>query len=60
MPKQTSVQLIVSTQRQVNKLISLGWENFTNIVRIAIDRMYRDEIRRKLMARREPIRARRE
>ena len=44
MPRQTSVQLTESTQRQVAALTDLGFGNFTDIARIAIDRMYRQEI----------------
>lgn len=42
MPRQTSLQLTVATERQVAALRSFG--TFTDINRIAIDRMYRDEV----------------
>jgi hypothetical protein len=45
MPKvrQTSVQLTVATDRQVERLQDWGYGGFTDIVRIAIDRMFRQE-----------------
>jgi hypothetical protein len=43
MTRQTSVQLIEATERQVEALKSLGFGTFTDIVRVAVDRMYRDE-----------------
>jgi 4-hydroxy-3-methylbut-2-en-1-yl diphosphate synthase IspG/GcpE len=45
MVKQTSVQLTDATIKQVKKLKELGFGTFTNIVRVAIDRMYREEVR---------------
>lgn len=42
MPRQTSLQLTEATERQVAALRSFG--TFTDVNRIAIDRMYRDEI----------------
>lgn len=42
MPRQTSLQLTEATERQVAALRSFG--TFTDIARIAIDRLYRDEI----------------
>jgi hypothetical protein len=43
MARQTSVQLIEATERQVEVLKSLGFGTFTDIVRVAVDRMYQDE-----------------
>lgn len=42
MPRQTSLQLTESTEQQVAALRSFG--SFTDIVRVAIDRLYREEI----------------
>jgi hypothetical protein len=47
MPRQTSVQLTESTQRQVAALTDLGFGTFTDIARIAIDRMYNQEIEKE-------------
>lgn len=44
MPRQTSIQLAEATERQVQALQSQGFGSFTDIVRLAIDRMYREEI----------------
>jgi hypothetical protein len=46
MARQTSIQLTEATDLQVAKLQTAGLGTFTDIVRLAIDRMYRDEIRR--------------
>lgn len=43
MPKQTSLQLTDATQRQATELTAAGFGKFTDIVRIAIDRMYQQE-----------------
>lgn len=43
MPRQTSVQITDATQQQINRLQSLGFGSFTDIVRIAIDRMTQQE-----------------
>ena len=43
MPRQTSIQLTEATERQVDTLKQEGFGTFTDIVRIAIDRMYREE-----------------
>lgn len=43
MPRQTSVQLTEATEQQVANLQERGFGRFTDIVRIAIDRMYREE-----------------
>lgn len=43
MPRQTSLQMTPATDRQVEALQKLGFGTFTDIVRIAIDRMYREE-----------------
>lgn len=44
MPKQTSIQLTEATQRQVSELQASGYGSFTDIVRLAVDRMYQKEI----------------
>jgi hypothetical protein len=44
MARQTSVQITEATERQVELLKQYGFGSFTDIVRIAIDRMYRDEL----------------
>lgn len=44
MPRQTSVQLLESTERQTAELKAAGFGTLTDIIRIAIDRMYRQEI----------------
>lgn len=45
MPKSTqvSMQFTGATQRQVEELTALGFGNRTDIVRIAVDRMHREE-----------------
>ena len=43
MSRQTSMQLTPATERQVEYLRQEGFGNFTDIVRLAIDRMYRRE-----------------
>jgi hypothetical protein len=43
MPTQTSVQLTDATKRQVEALKLAGFGSLTDIIRIAIDRMHRDE-----------------
>lgn len=45
MPRQTSIQLTEATERQIEYLTERGHGKMTDIVRIAIDRMYRDEVR---------------
>lgn len=45
-PRQTSVQLSKATERQVEELKQWGFGSFTDINRIAIDRMYREEVRK--------------
>ena len=45
MSRQTSLQLTPATERQVEYLRQEGFGNFTDIVRLAIDRMYRREFR---------------
>ena len=42
MPRQTSVQIIEVTERQVADLTAHGYGSFTDIVRVAIDRLHRD------------------
>jgi len=42
MPRQTSIQLTGATERQVADLRDAGYGNFSDIVRIAIDRMHRE------------------
>jgi len=44
MPRQTSVQLTESTERQAAALKTAGFGSLTDIIRIAIDRMYQQEI----------------
>jgi hypothetical protein len=53
MGRQTSVQLIENTERQVRCLQEHGYGSFTDIVRIAIDRMYRDEITARMQLQEE-------
>ena len=43
MPRQTSVQLTEATERQVEELKANGFGNLTDIIRIAIDRMWRED-----------------
>lgn len=45
MTRQTSIQLTEAQAKQIEALKTQGFGSFTDIVRIAIDRMYRDEIR---------------
>jgi len=45
MPRQTSVQLTEATERQAAALKGAGFGSLTDIIRIAIDRMYREEIK---------------
>lgn len=44
MIRRTTVNLTQATDRQVEALQEAGFGSFTEIVRIAIDRMYRDEL----------------
>ena len=44
MPRQTSIQLTEATERQVQALQAAGFGSFTDIARIAIDRMHKEEI----------------
>lgn len=44
MPRQTSIQLTDATDSQVEQLQKRGFGTFTDIVRIAIDRMHRQEM----------------
>lgn len=44
MVRQTSVNLTKSTERQVEELKSAGFGGFTDIVRLAIDRLHTSEI----------------
>jgi len=43
MPRQTSLQVTPATERQVADLKRLGYGTFTDIVRVAIDRMHQTE-----------------
>lgn len=43
--RQTSIQLGDATKRQLEKLKALGFGNQTDVIRVAIDRMYREEVR---------------
>jgi len=45
MTRQTSVQLTEATERQADALRARGFGTFTDIVRLAIDRMYNQEVR---------------
>lgn len=47
MPRQTSIQLTEATDRQVEALKLAGYGSLTDIIRIAIDRMHRDETPRR-------------
>jgi hypothetical protein len=52
MTRQTSMQITEATERQINALKSAGFGTLTDIVRLAIDRMYHQEISvRKLVSR---------
>ena len=44
MARQTSVQITEATDRQVKLLSQNGYGTFTDIVRIAIDRMFQQEV----------------
>lgn len=44
MPRQTSIQLTEATERQVQALQAAGFGSFTDIARIAIDRMHKEEM----------------
>ena len=44
MPRQTSIQLTDATDAQVAQLQERGFGTFTDIVRVAIDRMHRQEM----------------
>jgi len=48
MPRQTSIQLTEATERQVETLKTRGFGTFTDIVRIAVDRMYIEERRSQM------------
>ncbi len=43
MPRQTSFQITEATERQINALKTQGYGTATDIIRIAIDRMWRQE-----------------
>lgn len=43
MTRQTSIQLTEATERQAKSLTAQGFGSFTDVVRLAIDRMYREE-----------------
>ena len=45
MPRQTSIQLTEATERQAAALKGAGFGSLTDIIRISIDRMYREETR---------------
>jgi len=42
--RQTSLRILAATDRQIEALQRQGWGSITLIVRVAIDRMYQDEI----------------
>jgi len=44
MPRQTSLQLTEATDRQVEALSEAGFGRLTDIVRLAVDRMHRQEM----------------
>ncbi len=44
MSRQTSIQLTEATERQAKDLTAAGFGSFTDVVRIAIDRMYQQEV----------------
>lgn len=48
MPRQTSFQMTEATERQMNDLKVAGFGTTTDVIRIAIDRMYQQE--RKIIA----------
>lgn len=48
MPRQTSLQVTEATDRQVEALKLAGFGSLTDIIRIAVDRMYRDECQQRL------------
>jgi hypothetical protein len=43
MRKQTSMQTDEAMRNQISKLRQLGYGTFSNVIRIAVDRMYREE-----------------
>ena len=45
MPRQTSVQLTEVTERQAAELKAAGYGTLTDVIRIAIDRMHKEETR---------------
>ena len=45
--RRTTVNLTQATERQVKALTAQGFGTFTDVVRIAIDRMYRTETRKQ-------------
>jgi hypothetical protein len=49
MTRQTSIQLTEATERQANALRARGFGTFTDVVRLAIDRMYREETEMETM-----------
>lgn len=42
--KSSSIRLTPATQHQIDVLMAAGYGQFTEIVRLAVDRMYREEI----------------
>lgn len=45
MNRQTSIQLTAATEHQIESLKAAGFGSFTDIVRLAVDRMYNQEVR---------------
>lgn len=45
MTRQTSLQVTEATERQAKALQSLGFGSFTDVVRLAVDRMFQTEVR---------------
>lgn len=45
MARQTSIQLTEATKRQIEALKAKGFGSFTEIVRVAIDRMFQQEVK---------------
>lgn len=45
--RRTTVNLTQATERQIEALKAQGFGTFTDVVRIAIDRMYRTETRKQ-------------
>lgn len=52
--RRTTINLTEATDRQIEYLKECGYGSFTQIVRLAVDRMYRKEMEMERIAKKEP------